>query len=96
MKVIDKNKLQLSTEIDNQSHWGENDTHLVFSNIPIETLIKVVGTFQNMTIIDETNLIDNYDFILRKASNEYLIKDLESYGLTLGKANKTIDYYIYE
>ena len=96
LKVIDKNKLQLSTEKDNQSHWGENDTHLVFSNIPMETLIKEVGNLQKMNIIDETNLIDNYDFILRKGSKEYLIKDLESYGLTLEKANKSIDYFIYE
>ena len=96
LKVIDKNKLQLSTEKDSQSHWGENDTHLIFANIPIETLIKVVGKLQKMNIIDEANLMGNYDFILRKDSEEFLIKDLESYGLTLEKANKTIDYYIYE
>lgn len=96
LKVIDKNKLQLSTEKDDQSHWGENDTHLIFANIPIETLIKVVGKLQKINIIDEANLIGNYDFILRKDSKENLIKDLESYGLTLEKANKSIDYYIYE
>ena len=96
LKVIDKNKLQLSIEKDNQSHWGENDTHLIFANIPIETLIKVVGKLQKINIINETNLIANYDFILRNDSKEYLIKDLESYGLTLERANKSIDFYIYE
>ena len=96
LKVIDKNKLQISTEKDNQSHWGENDTHLVFSNIPMGTLIKEVSNLQKMHIIDETNLIENYDFILRKDSNENLIKDLKSYGLTLEKVDKSVDYYIYE
>lgn len=96
LKVIDKNKLQLSTENNSQSHWGENDTQLIFANISIETFIKVVGKLQKINIIDEVNLIGKYDFILRKDSKEFLIKDLESYGLTLEKANKAIDYYIYQ
>jgi len=96
LKVIDKNKLQILTEKDNQSHWGENDTHLVFSNIPVGTLIKEVSNLQKMHIIDETNLIENYYFLLRKDSKENLKKDLESYGLTLEKVDKSVDYYIYE
>jgi len=96
LKVVDKYKLQVSTEKDSQSHWGENDTHLVFSNIPIATLIKEVGNSWKMNIINETNLIANYDFILRKSAKEDLIKDLESYGLTLEKVDKSVDYYIYE
>jgi uncharacterized protein (TIGR03435 family) len=96
LKVIDKNKLQILTEKDYQSHWGENDTHLVFSNIPVGTLIKEVSNLQKMHIIDETNLIENYYFLLRKDSKENLKKDLESYGLTLEKVDKSVDYYIYE
>jgi len=96
LKVMDKNKLQLSKEKNLESHWGENDTHLIFSNIRFEQVIKEVSNLQRMNIIDETNLIDNYDFILRKDSKEDIIKDLETYGLTLEKVNRSIEYYIFE
>ena len=96
LKVIDKNKLQISTEKDNQSHWGENDTHLVFSNIPLGTLIKEVSNLKKMHILDETNLKDNYDFLLRRTSIENLITDLESYGLTLEKVSGSVEFYTYE
>ena len=96
LKVTDINKLEHGSVNDHGSHCGWNDTHLTFSNVNIEILRKQVGDSQKIIILDETNLKGNYDFIIRKNTLEEIQADLESYGLTLEKVSKNIEFYIYE
>lgn len=94
LKIVDKKKLQ---EIFNEKGGknGYNRTHFLIGNIKIEQMLNTVSKFYNTVIRDETGLLGKYDFILRNDSIENTIKDLELYGLTLGKSRARIPYYEY-
>lgn len=94
LKIVNKNKLQ---EIFNEKGGtdGYNRTHFLIANIKIEQMLNTMSRFYNTVIKGETGLLGNYDFILRNDSIENTIKDLEHYGLTLGKSKAKIPYYEY-
>lgn len=96
MTVSDNSKLDVSEDKNGQSHSGVNDTHLTFSNTKIESVIKTVSEFNQIIIINNTNLLDNYDFLIHKGSVEDLTKDFKSYGLTLKKVKKEMTFYYYD
>ncbi|CAM3963795.1 Thioredoxin domain-containing protein [Flavobacterium branchiophilum] len=97
LKVKNVNKLSISIkEDDDANHISDNDTHFVFSNSKIETLIKEIGNYQKIIIFNETGLNDNLDFIIRKGNLKELSNDLEEYGLILEKFSKEIDFYNYK
>jgi len=96
MTVSDNSKLDVSEDKSGQSDSGVNDTHLTFSNTKIESVIKTVSEFNQIIIINNTNLLDNYDFLIHKGSVEDLTKDFKSYGLTLKKVKKEMTFYYYD
>ena len=97
LKVKNVNKLSISIkEDDDANHNSENDTHFVFSNSKIETLIKEIGDYHKIIIFNQTGLNDNLDFIIRKGDLKELSNDLEEYGLTLEKVSKEIEFYNYK
>ena len=97
LKVINIKKLNISIKQDEDvSHNSDNDTHFVFSNSKIETLIKKIGDYQKIIIFNETGLNDNLDFIIRKGNIKELTKDLAEYGLILEKFSKEIEFYSYK
>lgn len=97
LKVKNVNKLSISIkEDDDANHISDNDTHFVFSNSKIETLIKEIGNYQKIIIFNETGLNDNLDFIIRKGNLKELSNDLEEYGLILEKFSKEIEFYNYK
>jgi uncharacterized protein (TIGR03435 family) len=97
LKVENAEKLNFSlNQEDKQRHNGNNDTHFIFSNSNIKTLIKEVGDYQKIIIFDETELDNNLDFIIRKGNLTTLINDLNDYGLVLEKVSKEIEFYSYQ
>ena len=94
LRLVDKNKLE---EIKNEKEMkdGGNMTHLLLANIKMENLTNSIKNHFKMFVIDETNLLGNYDFILRNDSKENLIEDLAIYGLTLVKEKRDIPFYEY-
>jgi uncharacterized protein (TIGR03435 family) len=97
LKVENAGKLNFSlNQEDKQRHNGNNDTHFIFSNSNIKTLIKEVGDYQKIIIFDETELDNNLDFIIRKGNLTTLINDLNDYGLVLEKVSKEIEFYSYQ
>ncbi|PDS26257.1 TlpA family protein disulfide reductase [Flavobacterium branchiophilum] len=97
LKVKNVNKLSISIkEDDDANHISDNDTHFVFSNSKIETLIKEIGNYQKIIIFNETGLNDNLDFIIRKGNLKELSNDLEEYGLILERFSKEIEFYNYK
>ncbi len=96
LKIINTKKLNISPDQDEENHSGSNETHFIFSNSNIETLIKELGDYQKIIIFNETGLNENLDFIIRKCELEELLDDLETYGLTLEKVNKEIEFYNYK
>lgn len=95
LKIINAKKLNISINQEEENHNSDNDTHFVFSNSKIETLIKELGDYQKIIIFNETGLDKNLDFIIRKGKLEELLDDLKTYGLTLEKVNKEIEFYNY-
>lgn len=95
LKVKNKNKLE---EIINEteSKNGYNGTHFLFSNIDMDAAIKSISVYYKIIIKDKTKLKGKYDFILKNASLEDMIKDLEIYGLSLDKINEDVEFYKYE
>ena len=97
LKVKNVNKLNISIkENDDANHNSDNDTHFVFSNSKIETLIKEIGDYQQIIIFNETELNDNLDFIIKKGNIKELTNDLAAYGLILEKVSKEIEFYNYK
>lgn len=96
LTLSDKNKLDISKEQNEQTHSGSNNTHLTFSNIELESAIKIISEFHNIIIVDNTNLSAKYNFLFQKGSLEDLVKDFESYGLLLKKAKKKMTFYQFE
>ena len=97
LKVINPKKLQISVEEKSEpSHNSDNDTHFVFTNAKIETLIKEIGDYQKIIIFNETGVKDNLDFIIKKGNLKELNNDLEEYGLVLEKVIKDIEFYNYK
>ncbi|WP_428225178.1 TlpA family protein disulfide reductase [Flavobacterium sp.] len=97
LKVKNVKKINISVnQNEEESHNSDNDTHFVFSNSKIETLIKEIGDYQKIIIFNETGLNDNLDFIIRKGNLNELINDLEEYGLILEKVSKEIEFYNYK
>jgi len=93
LKIIDDNKLDIETDGGNVNHSGDSDLFLVCSNSDINTLIREIEQSQNIIIFDKTNLVKKYNFILKNESLKTIIKDLETYGLTLEKTTKSIKFY---
>jgi len=97
LKVKNPKKLNISIEENSEpSHNSDNDTHFVFSNSKIETLIKEIGDYHKMIIFNETGLKDSLDFIIRKGNLKELNNDLEDYGLILEKVVKEIEFFNYK
>jgi thiol-disulfide isomerase/thioredoxin len=95
LKIIDSTKINVSVDEDDTEHSGNNDTHFIFSNSRIQNLIKILGDYSKTIINNETRLEKKYDFIIRRDSLMIIIKDLESYGLTLEKVIKSVEFYNY-
>ncbi|HRZ98236.1 MAG TPA: TlpA disulfide reductase family protein [Paludibacter sp.] len=96
LTLIDKNKLNISTDKSGNSHSGSNDNQYTFSNTKIEYVLKNLSLNYEIIINDRSKLTDNYDFIIKKGSVNMLIEELESYGLQLKKAIEKTTFYIYE
>lgn len=97
LKVKNSKKLNISISQEKEdSHNGNNDTHFVFSNSKIETLINEISDYQKIILLNETGIKDNFDFIIRKGNITELKADLEEYGLLLEKISKEIEFYYYK
>ncbi|AFL81764.1 thiol-disulfide isomerase-like thioredoxin [Aequorivita sublithincola DSM 14238] len=95
LKVRDKSKLENgSGEV--MSHTGDNDKYLTFSNVDINLLMKNIAQFYNIILVDETNLDGKYEFLIDKNDFEQAQKDLLSYGISVEKTKKDIEFNIYE
>lgn len=95
LKVADKFKLEIGSG-DLMSHSGDNDNYLTFSNVNIELLMENISRFHNVILIDETDLEGKYEFLIDKNNFKQAKKDLLTYGLSLEKTIKKIEFYIYE
>ena len=96
LKVVDAKKISFSTNPEEGNHSGITDTHLIFSNAKLETVIEGIENQQAIMIFNETGIDKNVDFIIKKGSLDDVIKDLKNYGLKLEKTTKEIDFYEYK
>jgi|TARA_R100000479_G_C6393358_1_gene206126 uncharacterized protein (TIGR03435 family) len=95
LKVQDSSKLEKgSGEL--MSHTGDNDKFLTFSNVNMDLFIKNISQFHNVILVDETNLKGKYEFLIDKNDFDQTQKDLLSYGISVEKTKKDIEFYIYE
>ena len=95
LKAQDKSKLEIgSGEL--MAHTGDNDKYLTFSNVDIDLLMKNVSKFHNVVLINETNLNGKYEFLIDKNDFEKAKEDLLSYGISVEKAKRDVEFYIYE
>lgn len=95
LRILDSTKLNYSNENEDEMHSGENETHLIYSNSSIESLIQGIEDSKNEIIINETKLNKKFDFIIRKSSLDFIIKDLNTYGLKLEKVKRQINFLSY-
>jgi thiol-disulfide isomerase/thioredoxin len=91
LKIKDESKLPRS--LGDMHDFGRNDTHFVFTFNTIPEF--VTDLYRNYPIIleDGTKLKGHYDFIIKKGSVEDLFAQLEGYGLSVEKVNKSVQIY---
>lgn len=95
LKVKDSKKLPISIDQNEENHSGSNDTHFIFSNAKVETLITDMSDFYEVILLDESNVKQNIDLLIKKASFKDFERDLLENGLILEKVSKEIDFYNY-
>lgn len=95
LKVKEVKKIPISLNQNEENHSGSNDTHFVFSNANIETLITDMSNFHKVIILDESNVKQNIDLLIKKGSFKDFERDLLENGLILEKVSKEIDFYNY-
>lgn len=97
LKITDGKKLLVNDSNEQVTHSGSNDTHLVFSNIGLGAFSKELSKNYNIILDYEGTDDQKFDFLIELSDNiPALLKELESYGLTLGKGQKEIEYYEYK
>ncbi|UQD57575.1 TlpA disulfide reductase family protein [Flavobacterium sp. K5-23] len=95
LKIIDKNKIEISKEPKTEIGHSGSSTKIVCSNTEIKSLINEINNSFNILVKDETNLKGKYDFLIRNKSMENLKQDLEKYGLKLEKTIEIEKLYNY-
>lgn len=95
LKVKEVNKIPISLDQNEENHAGNNDTHFIFSNANIETLITDMSDFYEVILLDESNVIQNIDLLIKKGSFKDFEQDLLESGFVLEKVSKEIDFYHY-
>jgi thiol-disulfide isomerase/thioredoxin len=94
-KVNDSKKLPISIDQNEENHSGSNETHFVFSNAKVETLITDMSDYYNVILLDESNVKQNIDLLIKKGSFNDFEKDLLESGFILEKVSKEVDFYNY-
>ncbi len=64
-------------------------------NAKVETLITDMSDFYNVILLDESNLKQNIDLLVKKGSFDDFEKDLLESGFILEKVSKEVDFYSY-
>jgi thiol-disulfide isomerase/thioredoxin len=95
LKVKEAKLLPISLDQNEENHSGSNDTHFIFSNANIETLITDMSDFYEVIILDESNVKQNVDLLIKKGSFKNFEQDLLETGFILEKVSKEIDFYHY-
>lgn len=99
LKVVNAKKLNISINQNNEiyeTRESKNETHFVFSNSKIESLIKALENYHNIIILNETGIKENLDFIIKIGKLDVIMKEIEEYGLILEKVTKDVEFYIFK
>lgn len=95
LKVKEAKLLPISLDQNEENHSGSNETHFIFSNAKVETLITDLSDFHNVILLDESSVKQNIDLLIKKGSFKDFERDLLESGLILEKVSKEIDFYNY-
>lgn len=95
LKVKDTKKLPISIDQNEENHYGNNETHFIFSNAKIATLLKKMSDFYKIILLDESKISENVDLIIKIGSFKDFQGDLLENGLMLEKVSKEMDFYNY-
>ena len=93
LKVKETKLLPISLDQNEENHSGNNDTHFIFSNAKVETLLTDMSDFYDVILLNESNLTKNVDLLIKKGSFKDFEQDLLESGFILEKVSKEIDFY---
>lgn len=96
--VIDASKLEISKEINESNEeigHSSSGKKILISNSPIKTLVKDLNSNFKIIVKDDTNLSENYNFILEIGTLKELTSELNKYGLSIRKELENEKTFIY-
>jgi thiol-disulfide isomerase/thioredoxin len=96
LKINDKSKLELSSPDEYLSSESDTDDGVLFTNMSMKSVVDRLTKSLKVVFIDETQLVEKADFLIKLNSMEDVKNSLNSYGISITTQSRMVQKTVFE